>query len=66
MSTVELLFPIESLVSSDTFRVALYLDSGNVFKDMASFEAVNYGSQRVYLQNGFLQLVRLSLAMLFR
>jgi len=39
MSTVELLFPIESLVSSDTFRVALYLDSGNVFKDMASFES---------------------------
>ena len=39
ISSVELLFPIESLASSDTFRVALYLDSGNVFKNMESFES---------------------------
>jgi len=39
ISSAELLFPIESLASSDTFRVALYLDSGNVFKNMESFES---------------------------
>jgi len=39
ISTAELLFPLESLGSSETFRVALYFDVGNVFKDSASFES---------------------------
>ena len=39
ITSVELLFPLESFVSSDTFRVVLYLDTGNVFKDSASFES---------------------------
>ncbi|MFT5598248.1 MAG: outer membrane protein insertion porin family, partial [Chitinophagales bacterium] len=38
-TTAELLFPLESLGSSDTFRVALYFDAGNVFKDSGSFES---------------------------
>jgi outer membrane protein insertion porin family len=37
-TTTELLFPLESLASSDTFRLALYFDAGNVFKDSNSFE----------------------------
>jgi outer membrane protein insertion porin family len=39
ITTAELLFPLESLGSSDTFRVALYFDAGNVFKDSGSFES---------------------------
>jgi outer membrane protein insertion porin family len=39
ITTAELLFPVESLGSSDTFRVALYFDAGNVFKDRDSFES---------------------------
>jgi len=38
-ATTELLFPLESLASSDTFRLALYFDAGNVFKDSNSFES---------------------------
>jgi outer membrane protein insertion porin family len=38
-TTAELLFPLESFGSSDTFRVALYFDAGNVFKDSGSFES---------------------------
>jgi outer membrane protein insertion porin family len=37
-TTAELLFPLESFGSSDTFRLALYFDAGNVFKDRGSFE----------------------------
>ncbi len=39
ITTAELLFPLESFGSSDTFRVALYFDAGNVFKDSGSFES---------------------------
>jgi outer membrane protein insertion porin family len=39
ITTAELLFPLESFGSSDTFRVALYFDAGNVFKDVGSFES---------------------------
>ena len=35
----EVLFPIESLGSSETFRLALYWDTGSVFEDPDSFEA---------------------------
>lgn len=39
ITTAELLFPVESLGSSDTFRVALYFDAGNVFVDRHSYES---------------------------
>ena len=35
----ELLFPVEALGSSETFRLGLYFDAGNVFADADSFEA---------------------------
>ncbi len=35
----ELLIPIESLGSSETFRLGLYWDTGNVFTDVDTFEA---------------------------
>ncbi len=39
ITTAELLFPVESLGSSDTFRLALYFDAGNVFEDSNSFDS---------------------------
>jgi outer membrane protein insertion porin family len=38
ITTAEVLFPVESLGSSETFRVGLYFDAGSVFADAASFE----------------------------
>jgi outer membrane protein insertion porin family len=35
----ELLIPVEALGSSETFRLGLYLDAGNVFADADAFEA---------------------------
>jgi len=37
--TNELLIPMESLGSSETFRLGLYFDAGNVYADANSFEA---------------------------
>ena len=39
ISTAEVLFPIEALGSSETFRLGVYWDVGNVFADTDSFEA---------------------------
>ncbi len=39
ITTVELLMPVESLGSSETFRLGLYFDAGNVFADADSFES---------------------------
>ena len=39
ITTAELLFPLESLGSSETFRLALYFDAGSVFADSNSFES---------------------------
>ncbi len=39
LSTAEFLIPVESLGSSETFRLGLYLDFGNVFADADSFES---------------------------
>ena len=38
ITTIELLLPVESLGSSETFRLGLYFDAGNVFADADSFE----------------------------
>ncbi len=38
VTTAEVLFPIESLGSSETFRLGVYFDAGNVFADFDSFE----------------------------
>ena len=34
----EVLFPIEALASSETFRLGVYLDVGNVFADVDTFD----------------------------
>ena len=34
----EVLFPLEALGSSETFRVGLYFDAGNVFADLDTYE----------------------------
>ncbi len=39
LSTTELLIPIEAVASSETFRLGVYWDVGNVFADADSFEA---------------------------
>ena len=39
INTAELLMPIEALGSADTFRVALYFDAGNVFKDLDAYQS---------------------------
>ena len=39
LSTTELLIPVEALGSSETFRLGVYWDVGNVFADVDSFEA---------------------------
>ena len=38
IATTEILFPIESLGSSETFRLGVYFDAGNVFADIDSYE----------------------------
>jgi len=37
--STEVLFPIESLGSSETFRVGVYFDAGNVFADVDDFDS---------------------------
>jgi outer membrane protein insertion porin family len=39
ITNTELLFPIEALGSSETFRLGLYFDAGNVFADAEDFES---------------------------
>jgi len=39
ITTAEVIFPIEALSSSDTFRLGVYFDAGNVFADTDSFES---------------------------
>jgi outer membrane protein insertion porin family len=38
VTTTEIIFPVDALGSSDTFRVGLYFDAGNVFEDADEFE----------------------------
>jgi outer membrane protein insertion porin family len=38
ITTAEVLFPIEALGSSETFRLGVYFDAGNVFADVDEFE----------------------------
>lgn len=38
ITTSEILFPVEALGSSETFRVGLYFDAGNVFAEPEDFE----------------------------
>ncbi|MFV2033156.1 MAG: BamA/TamA family outer membrane protein, partial [Gammaproteobacteria bacterium] len=38
-TTVEILIPVESLGSSETFRLGVYFDAGNVFADVNSFQS---------------------------
>ena len=38
ITTTEILFPLEFLGSSETFRLGLYFDAGNVFADTDSYE----------------------------
>ncbi|MEM7563007.1 MAG: outer membrane protein assembly factor BamA [Pseudomonadota bacterium] len=39
VTTTEIIFPIEALGSSETFRLGVYFDAGNVFADAEDFEA---------------------------
>ena len=39
ITSAEIIFPIEALASSDTFRVGLYFDAGNVFEDVDAYES---------------------------
>jgi len=39
ITSAEVLFPIEALGSSETFRVGVYFDAGNVFADVDDFES---------------------------
>ena len=39
ITTTEIIFPIESLGSSDTFRLGVYFDAGNVFEDTDTYES---------------------------
>jgi outer membrane protein insertion porin family len=38
VTSAEILFPIEALASSDTFRLGVYFDAGNVFEDAVDYE----------------------------
>jgi len=38
ITTAEVIFPIEALGSSDTFRLGVYFDAGNVFADTETYE----------------------------
>jgi outer membrane protein insertion porin family len=39
ITSAEVIFPIEALGSSETFRLGVYFDAGNVFADADSFES---------------------------
>ncbi len=39
ISTAEILFPVESLGSSETFRLGVYFDIGNVFAELDDYDA---------------------------
>lgn len=39
ITTAEVLFPVEALGSSETFRLGVYFDAGNVFADVDSYES---------------------------
>jgi len=39
VATAEILFPIEALGSSETFRLGVYFDAGNVFADVEDYES---------------------------
>lgn len=39
LTTTEIVFPLESLGSADTFRLGLYFDAGTVFADYEDFDA---------------------------
>ena len=38
ITSAEIIFPIEALASSDTFRLGVYFDAGNVFMDYDDYE----------------------------
>jgi outer membrane protein insertion porin family len=38
ITSAEIFFPIEALASSDTFRLGLYFDAGNVFENVEDYE----------------------------
>jgi outer membrane protein insertion porin family len=38
ITSAEVFFPIEALASSDTFRLGLYFDAGNVFENPEDYE----------------------------
>jgi len=38
ITTAEVIFPLEALGSSDTFRLGVYFDAGNVFEDTDTYE----------------------------
>ena len=38
IGTAEILFPLEALVSADTFRLGVYFDIGNVFAEVDDYE----------------------------
>jgi outer membrane protein insertion porin family len=38
IGSAEILIPIPAIASSDTFRLGVYFDAGNVFTDVADFE----------------------------
>ena len=38
LATTEVLFPVEYLASSETFRVGVYFDAGNVFAEFDDYE----------------------------
>jgi outer membrane protein insertion porin family len=38
ITTAEIVFPLEALVSADTFRLGLYFDAGNVFEDVDAYD----------------------------
>ena len=39
ITTAEILFPLEALGSSETFRLGIYFDAGNVFEDTDTYES---------------------------
>jgi len=38
IASAEIFFPIEALISSDTFRLGVYFDAGNVFEDVDAYD----------------------------
>ena len=41
ITTTAILFPVEAVASSETFRLGLYFDAGNVFADSNSFDSAD-------------------------